>query len=187
MSIELSLTARHRLLYLGLLLLLGLGGLGLLGRAVTQVEGGTPRLLSPDRWRAAELARTARTETEHLHKDADRLLVLLDAPQPDPVAAMLLAQGIYARQRTGTSATAPARQALIAAAEAAARYASGTVSEADLVSAVEAALHRLELLLTPPASQESSVPTVVERLGLGQRVEVWVLYLPLLLREGART
>jgi hypothetical protein len=183
MSIELSLTHRHRFVYLGLLLLLGLGGLGLLGHAVTPVEGGTPRLLSPDRWRAAALAREARAETERLHEDADRLLALLDAPQPEPVTAMLLAQGIYARQRTGTSATAPARQALIAAAEAAARYASGTLSEADLVAAVEAAFHRLDLLLAPPAAPESAGPSVAERL----TVKVWVLYLPLLLREGART
>jgi hypothetical protein len=150
MSIELSLTRIHWSLLITLPLLAALLGLGLLGRAVTPTETGRPVLLSPDRWQAASLARKARAETAKLHADAQRLLALLDASQPDPVSAMLLAQGIYARHRTGTSATTSARQALIAAAEAAARYAAGTLGEAEVIARVAEAMHRLDLLLPAP-------------------------------------
>ena len=60
---------------------------------------------------------------------------------------MLLAQGIYARQRTGTSATAPARQALIAAAEVSARYASGSLDKEEAFGATVEALGKLERLM----------------------------------------
>lgn len=139
----------QRLLWVLSLLLCLPTGLALLGRQVTPVEAGEPVLLSSDRWLAAHLARQARRETIRLYRDAGRLRALLDEPSPDPVSAMLLAQGIYARQRTGTSATATARQSLIVAAETSARYATGALAYNDALSALEEALALLDPLRLP--------------------------------------
>lgn len=137
---------KQRLLLVNLAAVLLLLSLTILGWAVTPWEQGMPVFLSPDRWQAARLARRARAETLLLHRDARALAALLDEAQPDPVAAMLLAQGIYARQRTGTSATAPARQSLITAAEITARYAAGSATRGDALAALNAMLERLEKL-----------------------------------------
>lgn len=109
-----------------LALALLVSGLLVVGRVVTPVEAGRAVLLTPDRWQAGKLARQARQETVQLHRDTQALLTLLAEPTPDPVAAMLLAQGIYARHRSGTSATGAARQALITAAEVSAAATTGS-------------------------------------------------------------
>jgi hypothetical protein len=141
----LDLSANHytRPLLLAMLCLAALFALGWLGYWATPVEAGEPILLSPDRWQAQRLARVARAESESVYQDVR----LLDSAAPDPVSAMLLAQGIYARQRTGTSATAPARQALIAAAEVSARYASGSLDKEEAFGATVEALGKLERLM----------------------------------------
>ena len=137
----------NRYALLGALCLAALFSLGWLGYWATPIETGQPILLSPDRWQAQRLARVARAESESVYQDAKKLVRLLDNAAPDPVSAMLLAQGIYARQRTGTSATAPARQALIAAAEVSARYASGSLDKEEAFGATVEALGKLERLM----------------------------------------
>lgn len=137
----------NRSILLAALALAALFTLGWLGYWATPLEDGQPILLSPERWQAQRLARVARQESEAVYRDAEKLVRLLDSPAPDPVTAMLLAQGIYARQRTGTSATAPARQALIAAAEVSARYASGSLDKESALAATVEALGKLERLL----------------------------------------
>jgi hypothetical protein len=137
----------NRYALLSALCLVALFSLGWLGYWATPVEAGEPILLSPDRWQAQRLARVARAESESVYRDAEKLVRLLDSAAPDPVNAMLLAQGIYARQRTGTSATAPARQALIAAAEVSARYASGSLDKEEAFGATVEALGKLERLM----------------------------------------
>ena len=137
----------NRSILLVTLALAALFTLGWLGYWATPLEDGQPILLSPERWQAQRLARVARAESEAVYRDAEKLVRLLDSPAPDPVSAMLLAQGIYARQRTGTSATAPARQALIAAAEVSARYASGSLDKESALAVTVEALGKLEILL----------------------------------------
>lgn len=137
----------NRSILLVMLALAALFTLGWLGYWATPIEDGQPILLSPERWQAQRLARVARAESEAVYRDAEKLVRLLDSQAPDPVSAMLLAQGIYARQRTGTSATAPARQALIAAAEVSARYASGSLDKETAFAATVEALGKLEILL----------------------------------------
>lgn len=133
-------------------------GLGVLGTAVTPITAGEPILLTPQRWTAARLARQARRETEVLLHDAQDLRRLLESEHPDPVAAMLLAQRLYAEHRAGSSATVSARQSLIAAAEITARYAVGAVTRQEAIATYAAALTSIQALTataadTPPDRQ----------------------------------
>ena len=131
-------------------------GFGLLGAAVTPVDArGQPVLLTAQRWTAARLARQANAETEALVKDATELRRLLEQEHPDPIAAMLLAQRLYAEHRTGSTATVAARQALIAAAEVAARYAVGAATRQEAIDAYHAAMTSIEAL----SPELSATPT----------------------------
>lgn len=118
----------------------------LIGHAASPAVADGPLLLTPDRWQAAALARKARAEVVRLAADAQSLHDLAARETPDAIRAMLLAQQIYAGHRQGTTATAPARQALIAAAEATARYASGGATRQTAVDAVNTALERVRAL-----------------------------------------
>ena len=124
--------------------------LAVFGAVVTSAQAGDPELISPDRWTAARLARQAQAEAQALMHDASQLRNLLEANQPEPVAAMLLAQRIYAVHRKGTSATGGARQALIYAAEISARYAVGELPRQAAVTALNDALNRIEPILQRP-------------------------------------
>ncbi len=138
----------------------------LIGRAATPVVADSPAILTPDRWQAAALARKAGVEIVRLAADAQTLHDLAARETPDAIHAMLLAQQIYAGHRQGTTATAPARQALIAAAEATARYASGGVDRQTAVDAVNAALERIRVL-TPMNGAESNRGPLADDSNLG--------------------
>jgi hypothetical protein len=125
-------------------------GLALLGHGVSPVEAGRPQVLTPERWLAAALTRRANAEIARLASDAQTLRDTLAKEPPDAIRAMTLAQRIYAVHRTGTAATAPARQTLIAAAEAVARYAAGGLERNAAITALNAALERLKAIT--PAS-----------------------------------
>jgi len=126
-------------------------GFGLLGAAVTPVDAqGEPVLLTAQRWTAARLARQVNAEIKALVKDAAELRRLLESDHPDPIEAMLLAQRIYAKHRTGSTATVAARQALIAAAEVTARYAVGAAARQDAIDAYHAAIASIEALSPEP-------------------------------------
>ena len=138
---------------IGLLLAALLLSLGVLGHIVSPVEAGRPVLLSWERWQAMALERQVRDETGRLADDVAALQVLLtpvagadDVIRPDAIRTLTLAQRIYTRQRTGAAATAPARQAAIAAAEAIARYGAGGAQRGAAVQAVNEALGRLHAL-----------------------------------------
>ena len=133
--------------------LLLLVALYFVGRSVTPVVAGESTWLTPERWQAAKLARTAHAETVELAADLDALATLMDAEMPNPVAAMLLAQAVYAHQRTGTSATATARQAAIVAAEMVARYTAGSADFTSAANALDIAYLRLAPLGSPTAGQ----------------------------------
>jgi hypothetical protein len=148
---------------LGLLVALALL---LIGRAASPVTADGPAILTPDRWQAAALARKAGIEIARLAVDARALHELAAGPTPDAIQAMILAQHIYAAHRQGTSATAPARQALIAAASAAARYASGGVPRQTAVDAINAALERIRVL-TPAHGAESNRGPLADDSPLG--------------------
>lgn len=120
--------------------------LALVGHAVTPVVEGSPLVLTPERWQAAALARKAGAEIVRLEADSRALATLAAAEPPDAVQAMLLAQRIYAGQRSGTAATATARAALVDAAAAVARYAGGGLDRQAAIAAVNAALARLRTL-----------------------------------------
>ena len=133
------------------LLLVVLIGFGLLGAAITPVDAqGGPVLLTAGRWTAARLARQANTETAALVQDAAELRRLLESGHPDPIAAMLLAQRLYAQHRTGSTATVAARQALIVAAEVTARYAVGAATRQKAIDAYHAAMASIEALSPEP-------------------------------------
>ena len=138
----------------------------LIGRAASPVEADRPVVLTPDRWQAAALARKAGAEIVRLAADAQALHGLAAREPPDAIQAMLLAQRIYAGHRQGTTATAPARQALTAAAEATARYASGGVPRQTAVDAVNAALARIRVL-TPVNGAESNRGPLADDSNLG--------------------
>ena len=117
------------------------------------IVAGEPIWLTPERWQAARLARLAQAETLKLSADLDALATLMDAEMPNPVSAMLLAQAVYAHQRTGTSATATARQAAIVAAEMVARYTAGSADFTSAANALDIAYLRLAPLGSPTAGQ----------------------------------
>lgn len=144
------------------------------GARVTPLQAGEPALLSPDRWTAARLARQAQAEAQALIHDASQLRRLLEANQPDPVAAMLLAQRLYANHRQGTSATGGARQALIVAGGINARYTVGELSRQAAISALNDAFDRIEPLVQKPA--EAIADTVTAG---------YELYFPLVQTESA--
>ena len=134
----------------GALLTVLLVGLALLGHGVSPVEAGRPQLLTPERWLAAALTRQANAEIARLVADGQLVQAGPEPGPPDAIGARTLAQRIYAAHRTGTAATAPARQALIAAAEAVARCAAGGLARNDAITALNAALARIQAL-TPTA------------------------------------
>lgn len=133
-------------------LILGAAAIGLIvllavvGHAVTPVAAGNPLVLTPVCWEAAALARKAGVEIVRLAADGRALSALAAEEPPDAVQAMLLAQRIYAAQRSGTAATATARAALVAAAADVARYAGGGLTRQVAIEAVNAALERIQAL-----------------------------------------
>ena len=142
---------------IGLLVAALLLSLGILGHSVSPVEANRPVLLSWERWQAVALERQVRDETGRLAEDVDALTTLVtpvaetdaspaEVNRPDAIKALTLAQRIYTRQRAGAAATAPARQAAIAAAETVARYAAGGAERGAAVTAISEALGRLEML-----------------------------------------
>ncbi len=140
MEVELDLTEAESLAWLGLVTLFILALLGVVGKSVSPRDGqGNPMLLTPARWQAVRLERRIAGETQRLREDADSLGRLLE--NPNPVDATLLAERIYSHHRSGTAATAGARQALIDAAEAAVLYASGSGSRNEAVRAYRNAVN----------------------------------------------
>ncbi len=130
---------------------------GTAGRAVTPVEHGEAQVMTPMRWRARKLERRADAETRRLRQDVDDVRSLVERGKPDPVDAMLLAQRVYAHERRGTSATAPARQAAIEAAQAAAEYAAGALDRGDAVAAVNRSVDAVEALTPKRAEKDGKV------------------------------
>ena len=146
-----------------IILIIALLLFGLVGKLVTPVHAQEVQLLTPGRWTAYKLQRQARNETEHIVKDARELRKILDADESDPVNAMLLAQRIYADYQEGSSATAAARGALIAAAEATVRATVGEITRDEAVAAFNQALERIDALGTttePVAPMTTPIPTV---------------------------
>ena len=141
---EIRCNGRH--LVIGAVVLGLVLALAAVGRAVTPVAEGSPVLLTPERWHAGRLARQAAAEIARLTVDGHALRTLAASEPPDAVAAMLLAQRIYAAQRSGTTATAATRTAMIEAAAATARYAGGGMSRATAIAAVNVALNHLQML-----------------------------------------
>jgi len=128
---------RRKLLATGVVLVLL--ALGVLGRWMTPYAHGEAQVLTPARWHALRLAKRAEGETAALLRDAQDLQALLERGRPSAVDAMLLAERVYTHHRTGTAATAAAREALIAAAEVVARHTAGTASRTEAEAAVKRA------------------------------------------------
>lgn len=158
MEIEIGFSNRQaRIGVIAAVLLVVVIGLGFLGRVVTPMEADTLVLLTPDRWQAAGLARQAATETVRLQTDGTALYELLNNTNSDPVTAMLLTERIYARHKSGTSATATARHALIDAAAVAARYTAGSATYDEAILALNGAFARIDALL-PGQGEHGSEP-----------------------------
>ena len=152
---EIEIEANARIVALAVLAALLL--FGLMGRAVTPAAHGEAQLLTPARWRAGKLERRAKAEVRRLRRDVDDIRSIMERGRPSPVDAMLLAQRVYARERRGTSATAPAMQAVIDAAQAAAEYASGSVERDEAVAAVNRAMDAVDALTPKPVRKDGKV------------------------------
>lgn len=164
MEIEIGFNNRQSRMVVIASVLLAIGiGLALLGRVVTPVEAEHLVLLTPERWQAAALARQAAAETVRLQTDATALYDLLNKANSDPVTAMLLTQRIYAQHKTGTSATATARNALIDAAAMVARYTAGSATDEEAISALNGAFARIDALL-PGQGEDGGEPDTSLRL-----------------------
>lgn len=144
MEIEIELGAKKWTVIAAIAVVMVLAFMAILGRVVTPFEGGKAQLLTPGRWEGYKLARQAAKEIEMLRKDADALAKIIE--KYDTVSAMLLAEGIYARHRQGTGATAQARNALIKAAEVAVLYACGAEEKSAAVNAYEEAVRLINAL-----------------------------------------
>lgn len=136
---EISLEETRPWLYGGVLAGLAVA-LAILGYVVSPQVAGRPVSLSPERWRAVAMERRAAAEIGRLLGDSQALADLLAHEPPDAIRCMTLAQRIYAAHRAGTAVTAPARLALIAAAEALARYAAGGLERNTAIEALNDAL-----------------------------------------------
>lgn len=119
-----------------------------IGARVSPVEAARPVLLTPLRWQLRQVTVQVQGEIRQLVLDAAAVRAELAEENPGAIRALTLAQQVYANQRTGTAATAPARQALTAAAAALARYASGGTERDVAVTAFNMALERLQALDT---------------------------------------
>ena len=138
--------------------------LGVLGWWVTPRAHGEAQVLTPARWHALRLERRAAKETEALYHDARELRAMLERGRPSPVDAMLFAERVYARHRTGTSATGPAREALIEAAEVSARHAAGAATREEALVAANRAFALIEDLRirteAPDVRERHSLPYI---------------------------
>jgi len=162
---EIEFEGGSALAFLVIILIIALLMFGLVGKLVTPVHAQEVQLLTPGRWTAYKLQRQARKETEHIVKDARELRKILAADEPDPVNAMLLAQRIYADYQEGSSATAAARGALIAAAEATVRATVGEIPRDEAVAAFNQAVQRIDALGTTadtvaPMARATPTPTI---------------------------
>ena len=143
---------------------------GLVGRFVTPVFADEPQVLTPSRWTAYKLQKQAYRETRRLIQDAERLNDLLNSETPDPVEAMLVAQDLYATWQSGSSATAAARNALIAAAQATVQAAVGEIPRDEAVAAYNSAIDRIKALsFTDQQESQSSSTTIFSSLTYLQR------------------
>lgn len=169
--------------YVLIVLVVCLFAFAIMGAAVTPA-GAQAQVMTPDRWAAAALARQARTETEALLSDAAELRAVLEQDRPDPVTAMLLAERLYAHHNQGTSATGGARQALIAAAEATARFAVGELSRQAAAEDFNAASALIETLVKAPRANGVAPPAVTG--DVSAPVLAQQLFLPRIQTPGGR-
>lgn len=121
---------------------------GLLGFSVTAPME-SPQVLVPARWKALQTKLAVQREVEGLAVDLAYLADLLREGSTDSVQVMLVAQRLRARYREGEPATAAARAAVVAAAEAAVREAQGATSPREVVVALENARVKLGRVLDP--------------------------------------
>ena len=143
-EIELDLTEAAAYYAAGAVVLAVLLFFGLVGAAAT--PRGRLVYLTPSRWAAVKLQRRVHGEATRLREDVGALRSAVERGRPSPVDAMMLAERVYAAERTGTSATAPARNAAIRAAEAVVAYAEGTGSRKEAVDAVNLAVELMNRL-----------------------------------------
>jgi len=127
------------------LLLAALAGLGALGRSVSPVADGRPRPISWADWEAWKTRRAFQAELRRLRQDLEEIAALVQG-DPDPVRAQIAAERIFARHREGTSLSAPAREALMAAARAAVRWSVGAADREEALRAVAEAAARIQAL-----------------------------------------
>lgn len=132
---------------------------GLVGKFVSPVYADQTLTLTPARWTAYKLQKQARKETEKLIRNAQRVQHILESDNPDPVEAMLVAQDIYADHQNGSSATAAARGALIAAAEATVRATIGEIPRNEAIAAFSVAIDRIDALSTTAKPQKTPPKT----------------------------
>ena len=121
---------------------------GLLGFSVTAPME-SPQVLVPARWKALQTKLAVQREVAGLTVDLAHLAKLLREDSTDSVQVTLVAQRLRARYREGEPATAAARAAVVAAAEAAVREAQGATSPREVVAALENARVKLGRVLDP--------------------------------------
>ena len=122
--------------------------IGLLGFSVTaQMEAS--QVLVPGRWEGLQARLAVQREIGRLAVDLAYLVGLLQGDSADSVQTTLVAQRLRSRYQDGEPATATARAAVVAAAEAAVREAQGTASAREVVAALENARVKLSRVRQP--------------------------------------
>ena len=155
---ELELEGGNAIAFIVIITLIILLFFGMVGKFVTPIDAtGEPTWLSPSRWTAYKLQKEASKEAKRLVKDAQRIQRILESSAPDPVEAMLTAQDIYANYQKGSSATAAARNALIAAAQATVRTTIGEIPRDQAIAAYQAALERIDALSVVSRPKNDSI------------------------------
>jgi hypothetical protein len=158
-NMELELEGGSAIGFLVVIAIIGLLLFGLVGRFVTPVDAaGEPQWLTPAQWPGYKPQTETHGETERLVEDARRIQRILESETPDPVQAMLVAQEIYANYQTGSSATAAARIALIAAAEATVKATVGEIPRDEAITSYQRAKERIHALSTVTHSDDDAPP-----------------------------
>lgn len=139
MIIRLSL--RRTLIPVALISILALPALLIVGRAFTPIP---PRPVTWTDWQVRQARAAYIAELTSLHRDAESLAALLNAPTPDPVQAQIVAEQISNHWQSGLTALSERRSVLVSAAQAVSDWAVGATPREPAQQAVQAALQSLE-------------------------------------------
>jgi hypothetical protein len=125
------------------LIIAALIGLTQMGRSMTPMDTGAPRLLEWSDWRLLQAKRAHSKELSTLRKDAMQLADALNQ-KPNPVATQFLVEGIIRHTQTGGDSLTSARLALEKAALNVRDWSTGTLERDTAIKSVQDAVVLLQ-------------------------------------------